>query len=55
MNGKRLLNRILQESDEFYRDYLETIKQQLQIDYEQMIKEQQNDVELELKNKIKTN
>jgi DNA repair exonuclease SbcCD ATPase subunit len=50
---KRLLNRILQESDNFYRDYLETIIQQIQLDYEQLAKEQQNDVEIELKTRLK--
>ena len=50
---KRLLNRVSQESDHFYRDYLETIKQRIQMDYEQMAKEQQNDVEIEMKTRLK--
>ncbi|CAF1058178.1 unnamed protein product [Rotaria sordida] len=50
---KRLLNRLTQDSRNFYRDSLETIKQQLQIDYEQMLKEQQMDIEMELITKLK--
>lgn len=50
---KRLLNHISQESDHYYRDYLETIKQQIRTDYEQMVKEQQDDVEIELKTRLK--
>ncbi|CAF2796747.1 unnamed protein product [Rotaria sp. Silwood2] len=50
---KRLLNRLTQDSRNFYRDSLETIKQQLQIDYEQMLKEQHMDIEIELITKLK--
>ena len=50
---QRLLNRISHESKNFYRDYLDTIKQQIQIDYEQMAKDQQMDVEVELKSRLK--
>lgn len=50
---QRLLNRISQESKNFYRDYLDTVKQQIQIDYEQMAKEQQMDVEVQLKTHLK--
>ena len=50
---KRLLNQIVQDSDNFYRDYLDTIKQQIQMDYEQMAKEQQNEVEFQLKTRLK--
>ncbi|CAF3413573.1 unnamed protein product [Rotaria socialis] len=49
----RLLNRISQESKNYYRDYLDTIKQKIQIDYEQMAKEQQMDIEIQLKTRIK--
>ncbi|CAF1132856.1 unnamed protein product [Adineta steineri] len=49
---KRLLNRISQESKNFYKDYLETIKQQIYSDYEKMAKEQQMDVEMELKTRL---
>lgn len=50
---QRLLNRISQESKNFYRDYLDTIKQQIQLDYEKMAKEQQLEVELELQGRLK--
>ncbi|CAF3336896.1 unnamed protein product [Rotaria sp. Silwood2] len=50
---QRLLNRISQESKNYYRDYLDTIKQKIQIDYEQMAKEQQMDVEVQLKARLK--
>ncbi|CAF0831166.1 unnamed protein product [Rotaria sp. Silwood1] len=50
---KRLLNRLTQDSKNFYQDSLEIIKQQLQIDYEQMLKEQQMDVEIELITQLK--
>ncbi|CAF4251804.1 unnamed protein product, partial [Rotaria magnacalcarata] len=49
----RLLNRISQESKNYYRDYLDTIKQKIQIDYEQMAKEQQMDIEIQLQTRIK--
>jgi len=49
---KRLLNHVSQESRNFYQDYLETIKQQIQNDYEKMAKEQQMDVEIELKTRL---
>ena len=50
---QRLLNRISQESKNFYRDYLDTIKQQIQMDYEQMAKDQQLDIEVQLKGRLK--
>ena len=50
---QRLLNRISQESKNFYRDYLDTIKQQIRIDYEQMAKDQQMDIEIQLKSRLK--
>ncbi|CAF3857712.1 unnamed protein product [Rotaria sp. Silwood1] len=50
---QRLLNRISQESKNYYRDYLDTIKQKIQIDYEQMAKDQQMDVEIQLKTRLK--
>jgi len=50
---QRLLNRISQESKNYYRDYLDTIKQQIQMDYEQMAKDQQMDVEIQLKTRLK--
>jgi chromosome segregation ATPase len=50
---KRLLNQMSQESDNYYRDYLDMIKQQIHLDYEQMAKEQQDDVEFELKSRLK--
>ena len=50
---KRLLARIAQESKNFYRDYLETIKQQIQMDYQQMAKDQQMNIELEMKTRMK--
>lgn len=50
---KRLLNRSSQDSEQYYRNYLETIRQQIQIDYEQMAKEQQEDVEIELNTRVK--
>ena len=50
---QRLLHRISQESKNFYRDYLDTIKQQIQMDYEQMAKDQQIDVEVQLKARLK--
>lgn len=50
---QRLLNRISQESKNFYRDYLDTIKQKIQLDYEQMAKEQQTDVEFRLKSNLR--
>ena len=49
---KRLLTRTSQDSEQFYRNYLETIQQQIQIDYEQMAKEQQDEVEMELKRRL---
>jgi chromosome segregation ATPase len=49
---KRLLAQITQDSKNFYRDYLETIKQQIYSDYEKMAKEQQQDVEDELKRRL---
>jgi chromosome segregation ATPase len=50
---QRLLNRISQESKNYYRDYLDTIKQQIQMDYEQMAKDQQTDIEIQLKSRLK--
>lgn len=50
---QRLLNRISQESKNYYRDYLETIKHRIQMDYEQMAKDQQMDVEFQLKSRLK--
>ena len=50
---QRLLNRISQESKNYYRDYLDTIKQQIQMDYQQMAKDQQIDVEVQLKSRLK--
>ena len=50
---QRLLNRISLESKNYYRDYLDTIKQQIQMDYEQMAKDQQMDVEVQLKSRLK--
>lgn len=50
---QRLLNRIAQESKHFYRDYLDTVKQQIQLDYEQMTKDQQSDIELQLQSRLK--
>lgn len=49
----RLLSRISQESKNYYRDYLGTLKQKLQIDYEQMAKEHQTEIEVQLKTKLK--
>ncbi|CAF4278581.1 unnamed protein product [Rotaria socialis] len=48
----RLLNSLLQESRHFYQNSLETMQQQLQIDYEQMLKEQQMHVEIVLTRKF---
>ena len=50
---KRLFNRSSQDSEQYYRNYLETIRHQLQMDYEQMAKEQQEEVEMELKTRVK--
>jgi chromosome segregation ATPase len=50
---QRLLNRISQESKNYYRDYLDTIKQQIQMDYEQMAKDQQINIEIQLKSRLK--
>jgi len=50
---QRLLNRISQESKNYYRDYLDTIKQQIQMDYEQMAKDQQLNIEIQLKSRLK--
>ncbi|UJR35164.1 hypothetical protein I4U23_027932 [Adineta vaga] len=50
---QRLLNRISHESKNFYRDYLDTIKQQIQMDYEQMAKDQQMDIEVQLNSRLK--
>ncbi|CAF1420312.1 unnamed protein product [Rotaria magnacalcarata] len=50
----RLLNSLLQESRYFHQNSLETMKQQLQIDYEQMLKEQQTHVEIVLTRKFKS-
>ncbi|CAF1245360.1 unnamed protein product [Adineta ricciae] len=50
---QRLLNRISQESKNYYRDYLDTIKQQIQMDYEQMAKDQQMDIEVQLNTRLK--
>jgi chromosome segregation ATPase len=50
---QRLLNRISQESKSYYRDYLDTIKQQIQMDYEKMSKDQQMDIEIQLKSSLK--
>lgn len=49
---KRLLTRTSQDSEQFYRNYLETIQEQIQRDYEQMVKEQQDEVESELKRRL---
>ncbi|CAF0946096.1 unnamed protein product [Adineta ricciae] len=49
---KRLLNQITQDSTNFYRDYLETIKQQIYDDYAKMAKEQQMDIEAEMKTRL---
>ncbi|CAF1130818.1 unnamed protein product [Adineta steineri] len=49
---QRLLNRISQESKNYYRDYLDTIKQKIQMDYEQMAKDQQIDIEIKLKSRL---
>ncbi|UJR10661.1 hypothetical protein I4U23_014856 [Adineta vaga] len=49
---KRLLNHITQDSTSFYRDYLDTIKQQIYNDYEKMAKEQQMDIEMEYKTRL---
>jgi chromosome segregation ATPase len=50
---QRLLNRISQESKNFYRDYLDTVKQQIQMDYEQMAKDQHMEIEIQLKSRLK--
>ena len=50
---QRLLNRISQESKNYYRDYLDTIKQQIQMDYEQMANDQQMNIEIQLKSRLK--
>ena len=50
---KRLLTRIGNESKNFYRDYLDTVKQQIQMDYQQMAKDQQVNVELQMKTRMK--
>jgi len=50
---QRLLNRISQESKNYYRDYLDTIKQKIQMDYEQMAKDQQINIEIQLKTRLK--
>lgn len=42
-----MINRISLESRNFYLESLKAMKQQLQIDYEQMLKEQQMDIEIE--------
>lgn len=49
----RLVNRLTQESTNFYQNSLEKIKQLLQNDYEQMIKEQQTEIEIVWTTKLK--
>jgi chromosome segregation ATPase len=50
---KRLLTRASHESTNFYRDYLDTIKQQIQLDYQQMAKDQHTNMEHEYETRLK--
>ncbi|CAF0815397.1 unnamed protein product [Didymodactylos carnosus] len=49
---QRLLQRFSHDSKNYYKDYLETIKQQIYNDYEQMAKEQQQELEQTLKTRL---
>ena len=50
---KRLLTRISHDSKNFYRDYLDTVKEQIRMDYQQMAKDQQKDLDLQLSTRLK--